>query len=81
VIPIWFLYLGGFSLLLLGVLQIVQRPHKPGASLFERFVNAGTLWSLICITFGVGLLLMALGYWSGPLGAQTPPPAKVPRYH
>jgi hypothetical protein len=81
-IPTWFLYLAGFSMVILGVLQIAQRPHRQGASLYERFVNLGTMWSLICITVGVGLLLMALGYWQGPLGAGAPPPPKkVPRYH
>ena len=80
-IPTWFLYLTGFSMVILGVLQLVHRPHKPGASLAERFINLGTFWSLICITVGVALLAMALGYWQGPLGAATPPPTKVPRYH
>lgn len=80
-IPNWFLYLAGFSMVILGVLQMVQRPHKPGAGVYERFINVGTLWSLLCISVGVGLLLMALGYWQGPLGAATPPPHKVPRYH
>jgi hypothetical protein len=80
-IPTWFLYLGGFSLLVLGVLQIRHRPRKPEASVYERFVNLGTLWSLICMAVGVGLLLMALGYWHGPLGAATPAPQKPPRYH
>jgi hypothetical protein len=81
-IPIWFLYLGGFSLVILGVLQMIHRPRKQGAPLVERFVNLGTFWSLLCITVGVGLLLMALGYWQGPLGlAAPPPPKKIPRYH
>ena len=81
-IPTWFLYLTGFSMVTLGVLQIVHRPRKPKANVVERFVNLGTFWSLICIAVGVGLLAMALGYWEGPLGlATTPPPPKVPRYH
>ncbi len=80
-IPSWFLYLAGFSMLILGVMQLLHRPHKPGASLYARFINVGTLWSLLCISVGVGLLLMALGYWDGPLGVNAPPPRKVPRYH
>jgi hypothetical protein len=81
-IPVWFLYLGGFSLVILGVLQMIHRPRKADATLLERFVNLGTLWSFLCITVGVGLLLMALGYWQGPLGlAAPPPPKKIPRYH
>jgi hypothetical protein len=81
-IPTWFLYLTGFSMLILGCLQIVHRPRKPGASVYERFINLGTMWSLICIAVGVGLLLMALGYWSGPLGVANPPqPEQLPRYH
>ena len=48
-IPVWFLYLAGFSMLVLGVLQLLQRPHKPDASIAERFVNLGTFWSLLCI--------------------------------
>jgi hypothetical protein len=80
-IPIWFLYLAGFSMVILGVLQLIHRPHKPDASLAQRFINLGTFWSLCCITVGVGLLLMALGYWQGPLGLAAPPPQRVPRYH
>jgi hypothetical protein len=82
-IPVWFLYLAGFSMIVLGVLQLLHRPHKEGASLAERLVNLGTFWSLLCVTVGVGLLAMALGYWQGPLGLAAPPPPahKVPRYH
>ena len=46
-IPTWFLYLAGFSMVVLGVLQLLHRPHKPGASVAERFVNLGTFWSLL----------------------------------
>jgi hypothetical protein len=80
-IPTWFLYLAGFSMVILGVLQLVHRPRRAGASLYERFINLGTLWSLICITVGVGMLLMALGYWQGPLGIGSAPPPPLPRYH
>jgi hypothetical protein len=67
VIPTWFLYLTGFSMVALGALQIQQRPREPGDSFYQRFVNVGTLWSLCCLAVGVGLLAMALGYWKGPL--------------
>jgi hypothetical protein len=80
-IPTWFLDLAGFSMVVLGVLQLIHRPRKPGAPAWERFINLGTLWSLICITIGVALLLIALGYWQGPLGVGEPPPRKLPRYH
>jgi hypothetical protein len=80
-IPTWFLYLAGFSMVILGVLQLLNRPHKEGAGLAERIINLGTFWSLLCITVGVALLAMALGYWQGPLGLSAPPPHKVPRYH
>jgi hypothetical protein len=74
VIPTWFLYVTGFSMLMLGVLQIQQRPRQPEDSLYRRFVNIGTVWSLTCLAVGCGLLLMALGYWSGPL----PQPKRLP---
>jgi hypothetical protein len=80
-IPRWFLYIGGFSLVILGVLQIIARPRKSDASLYERFVNIGTMWSLICITVGAGLLAMALGYWAGPLGGQPPESPKPAKHH
>jgi hypothetical protein len=74
-VPTWFLYLAGFSLALLGILQIQARPHERGAGLYERFVNVGTLWSLCCITVGVGFLLMALGYYTPSFLQATAPPA------
>jgi hypothetical protein len=66
-IPSWFLYVTGFSLILLGAMQMQARPRQPGDSLLVRFVNLGTLWSLTCLAVGTGLVLMALGYWEGPL--------------
>lgn len=73
-IPTWFLYIAGFSLILLGGMQIQQRPRQKGASFYERFVNVGTFWSLFCITVGVAIVVMALGYWS-PFDHSAP---KVP---
>jgi hypothetical protein len=76
--PPWFLYIGGFSLVVLGIMQIFARPRAPGDSLYKRFVNLGTMWSLACMTVGAGLIAMALGYWDGPLGAMRPsPPEKA----
>jgi hypothetical protein len=62
-------------MLILGVLQIQARPRKKDDTLYQRFVNIGTLWSLCCITVGVGILLMALGYWTPSFlqGPQRPP--------
>ena len=75
--PTWFLYVGAFSLMILGALQTYTRPREPGDGFYKRFINIGTLWSLICITVGASLLAIALGYWRGPLGAPAPePPAK-----
>ena len=71
-IPRWFLYIGGFSLALLAMLQMYTRPREPGAGLYRRFINLGTLWSLLCLSVGAGLVAMALGYWDGPLGAMRP---------
>jgi hypothetical protein len=79
-IPSWFLYLAGFSMMILGAMQIQQRPHGKGAGFYARFVNVGTFWSVLCIVVGLALLAMALGYWQGPVGGP-PPPAKPPRYH
>jgi hypothetical protein len=73
VIPTWFLYVTGFSMVILGALQVQQRPRGRGDSLYQRFVNIGTLWSLCCIVVGLGLLAMALGYWTGPLPQPTRP--------
>jgi hypothetical protein len=79
-IPTWFLYVAGFSMVMLGILQIQQRPRAPGDSFYRRFVNVGTLWSLLCISVGMGLLLMALGYWEGPLSRPAPAPRKHARH-
>ena len=75
-VPAWFLYIAGFSLMLLGVLQIQARPRKPNATLYDRFVNVGTLWSLCCITVGAGILLMATGWWTPEL---LQPPKTLPK--
>jgi hypothetical protein len=75
------LYVGGFSLAILGLLQIRTRPREPGDGFYQRFVNLGTLWSLCCIAVGAGLLAIALGYWDGPLGPRAPePPAPKQRH-
>jgi hypothetical protein len=81
IIPRWFLYVGGFSLVILGGLQIHARPRQADDSLYKRFVNIGTLWSLLCISVGIGLLTMALGYWEGPLGVARPPEPPRPTKH
>ena len=56
--PRWFLYVGGFSLAILAMLQLRTRPSPKGASFYARFVNLGTLWSLVCFAVGVGLVTM-----------------------
>jgi hypothetical protein len=81
-VPTWFLYLTGFSMVILAGLQIYHRPRRKGAGLYERFVNLGTFWSLLCFAVGIALLAIALGYWQGPIGPPRAPPAtRVPRYH
>ncbi len=80
-IPSWFLYLAGFSMVILGAMQIQQRPHAKGAGFYQRFVNIGTFWSLLCIAVGLALLLMALGYWQGPMGGPAPAAPRQPRFH
>ena len=80
-IPVWFVYVGGFSLVILGLLQMKVRPSEPGDSLYTKFVNVGTLWSLLCIAVGAGLLTMALGYWDGPFDIMKPPPPPKSRRH
>lgn len=74
-VPVWFVYIGGFSLIILGVLQIQARPRRPGDSFYQRFVNVGTLWSLLCIAVGAGLLLMATGWWTPELFKPDKRPA------
>lgn len=79
--PTWFLYIGGFSLIVLAAMQMKTRPHEPGDGLYGRFLNVGTLWSMCCIAVGCALLAIALGYWEGPLGAPPPPrPATKTRH-
>jgi hypothetical protein len=77
-IPIWFLYVGGISLFVLGMAQIQQRPHERGDGFYQRFVNVGTLWSLCCIGVGIWLVLMALGWVETP-GARPAPPSSHSR--
>jgi hypothetical protein len=80
-VPTWFLYLTGFSLVILAGLQIHHRPRRAGAGLYERFVNLGTFWSLICLAVGIAILAMALGYWQGPIAPSRGPVKPAPRYH
>ena len=60
-IPSWFLHISGLSLVVLGVLQIYTRPREPGDPIYRRLINAGTLWSLVCISAGIAVELAALG--------------------
>jgi hypothetical protein len=78
IVPAWFMYVAGFSLVVLGVLQIQARPRKKDATLYDRFVNVGTLWSLCCIVVGIGILLMATGWWTPDFLA---PPKYLPKKH
>jgi hypothetical protein len=78
-VPTWFLYIGGFSLVILGALQIQQRPRKANDNFYTRFVNVGTLWSLCCIGVGTLLVLMALGWVDLHLVDKTP--RRLPRRH
>lgn len=73
--PQWFLYLQGFAMLIMGVLLLRTRPRIPGASFYQRYVNIGTMWALLCCTVGVALLTMALGYWTWH--RPEPPPRPV----
>jgi hypothetical protein len=79
-VPSWFLYVTGFSLVLLGVMQIQARPRRPNATLYERFVNVGTLWSLVCIAVGTCVVLMALG-WLTPFDRAPPSPPAARKRH
>ena len=72
-IPNWFLYIGGGSLIILGGLQIQARPRRPHERGFMRWINLGTAWSACCIAVGAYLVLMALGYVDAP--GQQPAPA------
>lgn len=64
--PKWFLYLQGFAMLIMGVAQLRLRPREEGDSFYTRYINLGTLWSLLCCAVGIALLAMALGYWTWP---------------
>jgi hypothetical protein len=79
IVPVWFLYVAGFSLFVLGVLQIQARPRKPSDGFYERFVNVGTLWSLCCMTVGAGILAMALGWWRPSFLEAPKAPPKLHR--
>jgi hypothetical protein len=79
VVPQWFIYLNGFAMLILGVALIATRPHRPGDSFYKRFVNFGTLWALLCLSMGLALLSLALGYWS--LSGHHAPRAGTGRTH
>ncbi len=75
-VPTWFLYISGLSLVLLGIMQIQARPRRKDATFYDRFVNVGTFWSLLCIAVGAAVLAMALGYWT-PFDKRPPErPAK-----
>jgi hypothetical protein len=78
IVPAWFLYIGGFSLLILGGLQMQQRPRKKDDNFYKRFVNLGTMWSLLCIAVGVGLLAIATGWWEPWFARRATPPASAP---
>lgn len=67
-IPRWFLYLQGFAMVIMGVGLLAMRPRRRGASFYERYVNLGTMWALLCCATGVFLLAMATGYvqWPAP---------------
>jgi len=78
-VPTWFLYLSGFSLVILGVMQMKARPYERGDSVYKRFVNVGTLWSLCCITVGAGMLAMALGWWTPDFVKRPSAPPAVKR--
>lgn len=80
-VPNWFLYLTGFSMLLLGGLQIYHRPRPKNSSAYQRFVNVGTLWSLVCMSVGAALLAIALGYWRGPIEPTRAPTVPERHYH
>jgi ABC-type Fe3+ transport system permease subunit len=82
VIPRWFLYLNGFAMLLLGGALIATRPKRAGESPLQRWFGLrgfwSTLWSTLCLTVGVALLAMALGYWRGPMAPPPPPKSASP---
>jgi hypothetical protein len=78
IVPVWFLYVSGFSLVMLAALQIQARPRKKGDGFYQRFVNLGTVWSLCCLGVGIALVTMALGYYT-PDFLQPPkrPPTRT----
>jgi hypothetical protein len=81
IVPAWFLYIAGFALVVLGVLQIQARPRKKHEGPVGRFVNLGTFWSLLCITVGTAVVLIALGYWTPDFAAKPKPkPTAAKKY-
>ena len=79
--PDWFLYLAGFSMVILGVLQLVHRPHKkapPSPSASSTSAPSGRC--------AASPSASALLLWRSATGrvrsaSPRPPPKKVPRYH
>jgi hypothetical protein len=70
-LPRWFLSLNGVGLLLMGGAMLVMR-LRAGVTLRSTGKLVGLVWSLLCCTAGVALLLMAAGRLNQP-GAPAPP--------
>ncbi|HEX2572902.1 MAG TPA: hypothetical protein VH877_25345 [Polyangia bacterium] len=74
--PRWFLYLQGFAMIIMGVAQLRLRPRAEDDSFYTRYINLGTMWSLICCAVGIALLGMAQGYWTWPPTVPSRPPLR-----